>query len=74
MKDFNKQEKLLKLIVDNELGKELAQLLYDTKKEVFNDIENILFNKHYYKEVYVRYKISGADLEDLKKRHLKGVD
>ena len=31
-----KEEKLLQMVVDNKLGKELAQLLYDTKKELFD--------------------------------------
>lgn len=42
------------------------------KKEVFDDIDKMLFNKHYHKEVYIRFEINGADLEELKKRHLEG--
>lgn len=32
------KNKLLKVIIDNKLGKELAQLLYDTKEEQANKI------------------------------------
>ncbi len=57
---MDNKEKLLKCIVDNKLGKELAQLLYDTKKEVFDDIEK---DK--------RLCITSIDMwNDLKKLHL----
>ena len=32
------KKRLLKVVIDNKLGKELAQLLYDTKKEVFDEV------------------------------------
>jgi len=31
--------RLLKLVIDNKLGDVLAQLLYDSKKEIFEDFE-----------------------------------
>ena len=33
------QDKLLNTIIENNLGEELAELLYDTKKEIFDELE-----------------------------------
>lgn len=57
-----KESKLIKDMIDKERLK--------SKKEVFDDIDKILFDKHIYKDVYVRHKISGAELEGLKQKHL----
>lgn len=40
------------------------------RKEVFDDIETMLFDKHLHKNIYIRYKISGAELAKLKKKLL----
>ena len=52
------KERLLKVIIDNKLGKELAQLLYDTKKDVFDELKR-------------RFPITLKDeIKEMEKHHL----
>jgi len=36
------------------------------RKRTLDEVDKLLFDKHYHKKVYVRYKISGAELKRLR--------
>jgi len=63
---MDKETKLLQVVVDNKLGKELAQLLYDTKKEVFDELiaKSYDFNEH---------KLPQEEIKESMKRHLSAL-
>ena len=50
--------------------KDIKKAIIKAKQEVFNDIEKIMFNKHYHKGVYIRYMISDIQFQDVKAKHL----
>jgi len=42
------------------------QIIKAEREKTLDEVDKLLFDKHYHKKVYVRYKISGAELKRLR--------
>lgn len=66
----NQLDCILTKTIDTVCGDSVKEQIHRAKKEVFDDIDRLLFDKHLHKKLYIRWKISAPEYDELKKRHL----